>query len=192
MRSSRFISMLAGLLLAMGPLAAFGGAPVFTDKFSESGGPFLDEFLQANCGADIYITYNFKVKYSEYADGSVRQHINYTWAMTNPSNGAEVIETAAFNIWAAPVAEFFDFDAGTLTLVFNEIVRGTPFKWRQKGVGVFLHDAGDLTIKTTLVIDLATGETVDFSQDVTSHGPHPQFFISDTEQTAIICNALTG
>ena len=192
MRRSRILAVLMGMLLAMTSMSAVGGQPLFMDKISGSEGPFVDPVLLAWCGTEILITFDYKGKVTVFDDDTTRQHINYDWVMFNPANGATVIETAAFNAITLPVMQLVDEEVGTLTMIFEDTVKGMALKWRQPGVGVLLRDAGTVNFQFTMVFDLSTWELLDESLNITANGPHPSLSLSDPERAAIICSALTG
>ena len=126
-----------------------------------------------------------------FDDLTTRQQINYDWTMFNPVTDKSVIETGAFNVTTLPVMELVDEDLGTLTLIFEDSIKGLAFKWSQPGVGVLLRDAGVITYQLTLVLDMDTGGVIDEDFNILSKGPHPFSYMSEPDKAAIICGALT-
>ena len=102
-----------------------------------------------------------------------------------------LIERNASNVFSEPVVEAIDEEAGTLTATFVNTFRGAPFKWQIPGEGVIILDAGTVTITTTVVTDLATGEEISFEVAYSDmHGPHPSLFQSESEWTEMFCGAM--
>jgi hypothetical protein len=77
--------------------------------------------------------------------------------------------------------------------MFEDTVRGVPFKWRVPGEGVVLLDAGTVTFSGTVVIDIATDEVISFDVEITDmHGPHPSLTQPESETLEIFCAAMQG
>jgi len=188
---NKSLRVLWTFLLAVMSISAFGAQPISMEKLQESEGPFIDPVLLDWCGAEILITYNMKGKVVVFDDLTARQHINYDWTMFNPVTDKSVIETGAFNVTTPPVMELVDENLGTLTLIFEDTLKGLVFKWLQPGVGVLLRDAGVISYQLTLVIDMDTGDLIDEDFNILSKGPHPYSFMSQPDGAAIICGALT-
>ena len=57
-------------------LSAAGGKPQFTEKFDDSGGPFLNPGVSAVCGFDVLCQFHERGKLIVFEDGTVRLHFN--------------------------------------------------------------------------------------------------------------------
>ena len=179
------------ILVGFALVASAGGKPQFTEKFEDSGGPFLDPFVSALCGFDVLFQFHQKGKFTVFADGTARLHYNDRYIYTNAANGRVLIETASANRITPPDMEIVDEEARTVTIIFSDTFKGLPFKWYQPGTGVLLRDAGQVTFQGSIVFDLDTGAFLGFSQEITNlKGPHPALFLSDDETAAIGCGAL--
>jgi len=188
---NKSLRVFVALLFVVTSVSAFGGPPISMEKLQESDGPFIDPVLMDWCGVEILITFNMKGKVVVFDDFMTRQQINYDWTMFNPVTDKSVIETGAFSITTPPVMELIDEGLGTLTLIFEDTIKGLAFKWRQPGVGVLLRDAGVITYQLTLVYDMDTLDLIDEDFNILSHGPHPYSFMPQPDAAAIICSALT-
>lgn len=186
------LRFLFAAIIVMTSIAAFGGPPVSMEKLRVSDGPFIDPVLMDWCGVEILVSFDMKGKVIVFEDFTTTQHINYDWTMFNPVTDKTVIETGAFSVTTPPVMELVDEDLGTLTLIFEDTIKGLAFKWRQPGVGVLLRDAGVITYQLTLVFDMDTTALIDEDFNIFGKGPHPYSFMSQPDAAAIICGALTG
>jgi hypothetical protein len=191
MMKKLFLGLTGIILVCFVSVASAGGKPQFTEKFEDSGGPFLDPFLSGLCGFDVLFQFHQKGKFTVFADGTARVHYNFRFIYSNAANSRVLIETASANQITLPNMEIVDEDARTVTTIFSDTFKGLPFKWYQPGTGVLLRDAGQVTFNGSLVSDLDTGDFIAFTQDVTNvKGPHPSLFLSEAETTAIACGAL--
>ena len=173
-------------------LAAGGGRPLVQERFDDRFVEDPELFVLDVCGVEVRTEFHFWGSFTLYPDMTARNHVNTDIVSTDPDTGEVLlVERNAQNIFSEPVVEIFDEEAGTLTLMFEDTVRGVPFTWRVPGEGVILLDAGSVTFNATLVIDLATDEVISFEETLSDvHGPHPSLTQSDSETLAIFCAAM--
>ncbi len=173
-------------------LAAGGGRPLFQERFDDRFVEDPDPFPLDACGVEVRAEFHFWGSFTLYPDMSARSHVNDHIVSSDPATGEVLlVERSSSNVFSEPAVEVFDEEAGTLTLMFEDTIRGVPLKWRVPGEGVVLLDAGTVTFNATLVIDLATDEVISFEVTFSDlHGPHPSLTQPESETLDIFCEAL--
>lgn len=186
----------ATLMLSVVPaVGAQGGKPVFVDRFDDRFVEDPDLFVLDFCGVDgVRTEFHFKGSFTLYEDGSAKVHLNEHIVSTDSATGSLLLVTRnAFNIFSEPVEEIVDENAGTLTLIFDDIFVGLPLRLMVPGEGVLLRDAGVVRFVATVVLDLETGEEISFTEEIIElHGPHPFLDLSDEEFAEIFCGAMSA
>lgn len=177
--------LLAFALTAMlvAPVAA---AEPHTERFSNSGSG-QDADLTEACGGPITMAWSQRGTYIEYADGSIKLHVNFQATYSGP--GGSVREHAAWTLHGSPLTVTIDEVAGTLTETFSDRVTGLPIKGMIPGSGTVVRDAGSVTFDVTAVFDLESGDLISFSsvpRDI--RGPHPSL---ERDLLGELCDALT-
>lgn len=182
---------------AVSPAAAERPAErfTFTDTFSVE-----DPFFAAACGLEnVVVDGVVKVQLNFFEDGSARIHENGMITFTNPESGDQVFLTFVRAIKDASPIESVDGDL--LTIVYDTTFNGLPEKWQAPRMGVIVRDAGSLTIRHTLVIDLTIDPEVEdpvvsFTEEIIDeNGPHPianQGFQLNDDEWSQVCSALGG
>lgn len=188
------MALVVVLLLALGPaaLAAGGGPPLIQERFEER---FIEEpelFVLDVCGVEVRTEFHFREHFTLYPDMTARVHFNDEIVSTDSITGEVLlVERNAGNVFSEPVVEIIDEEAGTLTVMFEDTIRGVPLKWRVPGEGVILIDAGTVTFTGTAVVDLATDEVISLNVTLSNlHGPHPSLTQPESETLEIFCDAL--
>lgn len=165
--TGKALSLVAVVAFALAPTAAgTGGKPTFHDHGTDSG-------VDTNfCGTGATIEYEgrFNAVGWESGSGEFKATFNYRFTLTNPENGATIVDSAAGSFTDAIVAG----SAGAAhTHLFVET--GLRAKLQLEGGGVLTRDAG--VISYTISVD-ADGNFAGFTLEYV-HGPHPAFFDSD-------------
>ena len=168
------------------------GKPVEQERFDDQFVEEPDNFVLDVCGVEVRTEFHFWGTFTLYPDMTAREHVNTHLESTDPETGEVLlVERNSANIFSEPVVEIFDEEAGTLTVMFEDTFRGAPFKWRVRGEGVILLDAGTVTFNQTLVIDLATDELISFEETLSDvHGPHPSLALSESDSLDIFCGLM--
>ncbi|HEX2155211.1 MAG TPA: hypothetical protein VHL52_14695 [Acidimicrobiia bacterium] len=175
-------------------LAAGGGKPLVRERFNERFVEEPEQFVLDVCGVEVRTEFHFRGHFTLYPDMTARVHFNDHIVSTDPDTGKVLlVERNSANVFSQPVVEVIDEEAGTLTVMFEDTVRGVPLKWRIPGEGVILLDAGTVTITGTVVFDLATDEVISFEETFSDlHGPHPSLTEPESEIGALFCGAMEG
>ena len=154
-----------------------GGAPAFHDH-----GTFEDvdpDFCGTGTSVDVAGRFNFKGWIAETGGDptqEVKTTFNYAVTLTNPANGAEVVDSAAGSVTNEIVA---GLEAGAHTHRFVE--NGLRAKLKLPNGGVLTHDSGSITYDVSFD---ATGAFVGV-EVISVHGPHPAFDSDVWCETAI-------
>lgn len=186
------------VVITAAPAPAGNGKPAerfsFVEEFSDT-----DPFFAAACGVDtVLVDGVVKVQVSLYEDGTARVHDNTKVTFTNPDTGDQVFLTYS-NYIVEQVKE--TLDGSLLTVVIEGTFIGNPQKWRAPGHGVIVRDSGRITIRTTLMFDLAVpeedpGHFLGITEEVVGqNGPHPyadQGFMFTDEQGQALCEGIGG
>ncbi|MGH8942990.1 MAG: hypothetical protein ACRDWF_09270, partial [Acidimicrobiia bacterium] len=115
-------------------LAAGGGRPLVQERFDDRFVEEPEQFVLDVCGVEVRTEFHFSGSFTLYPDMTARNHVNTDIVSTDPDTGEVLlVERNAQNIFSEPVVEIFDEEAGTLTLMFEDTVRGVPFTWRIPG-----------------------------------------------------------
>lgn len=167
----------------------------FTDTFSDEA-PFFAEA----CGIEtVTVDGVVKVQLNFFEDGSARIHENGSITFTNAATGDQVFLSFVRAVQDSSPVESIDGDL--LTIVHETTFNGLPEKWQAPGMGVIVRDAGLLTTRHTIVIDLTIDPEVEdpvvsFTEEIIDQsGPHPiadQGFQLNDDQLTQICSALGG
>ena len=179
-------SMLLALALTAMLAAPAAAAAPYTERFSNAGSG-QDDTLTEACGAPITMAWSQRGTYIEYADGSIRIHVNFQATYFGPGGSAQ--EQGAYTIHGSPLTVTIDEVTGTLTETFTDRHTGLPVKGMIPGAGVIVRDAGSVTFDVTVVFDLESGDFISFSsvpRDV--RGPHPSL---DRDLLGDLCDVLT-
>ena len=172
--------------------AAGGGTPLVQERFDDQFVEKPDPFVLEMCGVEVRVEFHFWGNFTLYPDMTARTHFNADITATDPDTGEVLlVERDSGNVFSEPVVEIIDEEAGTLTVMFEDTVRGVPFKLRIPGEGVILLDAGSVTFTGTVVIDLATDEVISFEETFSDlRGPHPSLTMPEDEIFDLFCGAL--
>ena len=196
MRRLAILALMGAMLtVVISPAAqANGNKPIFQEKFDDRFVEDPDLFVFDVCGVEVATEFHFFGKFTLFSDMSSKTHVNVNIQSVDPDTGAILLrEKDTLNIFSEPVVEILDEAAGTLTIIFEDTVKGNPFKWLVPGEGVLILDAGQVTFSATLVIDLATGDVISFDEAISNiKGPHPALDSSEEEFLAIFCGAMAG
>lgn len=167
MRVRTMASFAAGLIALIAVAAATAAGPAFHDH-----GTFEEvdpNFCGTGESVDVAGRFNFKGWLGETGgdpEQEVRTTFNYSVTITNPANGASVVDSAAGSITNEIVT---GLESGPHTHRFVE--RGLRAKLKLANGRVLTHDAG--VIGYTVSFD-ANDEVVDL-EVLFVHGPHPAF-----------------
>lgn len=170
------VALVASAAMAGSFAPAVAEKPVDRHTFTE----IIDEtdpFAAAGCGVDqVDVDGTVKVQLNFFADGTARIHENLKITLSNPDTGDTVHVRQARKIDDAPVSTEID-ENGILTEVFETTFTGLAEKWRIPGEGVIARDAGRLSIRATVTIDLVNDVFLGFEEEVLNvNGPHPIWF----------------
>lgn len=182
----RALSMLLACTLAAVLAAPTAAAQPYVERFSNADSG-QDDVLTEACGAPITMAWSQRGTYIQYADGSIRIHVNFQATYSGPGGSAQ--EQGAYTIHGSPVTVTIDEVAGTLTETFTDRHTGLPVKGMIPGSGMIVRDAGSVTFDVTVVFDLESGDFISFSsvpRDV--RGPHPSL---DRDLIGELCDVLT-
>ena len=186
--------ILALSLLTSGVPAAnaVGGKPVVVERWDDRFTEEPEVFVLDECGVEVRTSFHFKGSFTLYADGTARIHENVEIVSSEPGSGDTLlIERNTVNRTSAPPKELIDEDAGTVTLMFDDLFVGLPLRWLIPGQGTLIRDAGTVRFITTVVLDLDTGQEIAFEQETTGvRGPHPYSELTDSEATNLLCDVL--
>jgi hypothetical protein len=188
------LALAALFVMAMPAAWAIGGKPVLVERWDDRFVEEPDFIVLEVCGVEVRTEFRFKGSFTLYEDGSAKVHENVDIVSSDPTSGEILlIERNTINVFSEPVVEIVDEDAGTLTLVFDDTFVGLPLRWMVPGQGVLIRDAGIVTLESTVVLDLETGEEISFEQATPDvRGPHPFLDLSDVEAMSIFCGAMSG
>lgn len=193
-RISRVVLVVSVLVVVAAPaaLAAGEGKPLIQERFDDRFVENPEQFVLDVCGVEVRTEFHFWGNFTLYSDMTSRTHLNSNIVSTDPATGEVlVVERNSGNTLSAPLVEIVDEQAGTLTVMFEDTVRGAPLKLRVPGEGVILLDAGTVTFTGTVVIDLATDEVISFEETISNmHGPHPSLTEPASEIEDIFCGAM--
>jgi hypothetical protein len=171
------VAALALLVLPTTAGAGPGGAPAFHDHDTESG---VDPNF---CGTGVAINFsgrfNFKGWLGETGgdpEQELKTSFNYSFTLTNPANGASIVDSAAGGVTNTIVT---GLESGAHTHLFVE--QGLRAKLKLANGRVLTHDAGNIAY--TVSFD-AAGNVVG-TEVVYVHGPHPAF------ETDVWCDLAT-
>ncbi len=183
-------TLLAAAMVFVTMPPAHAAAPVFQERwtFEET---HHDDFLSEVCGTDIYHSHLGKGKVKFYEDGRIVDHFNVQTTFWNPATGDVVIRQEAATFRGMGV-ETFDPETMTLTIEFEDTFVGLPSKYMKPGEGVLWRDAGQVTFKGTVVLDVSGEfpELISFEEDLEMKGPHPELTTDFDVLIGILCGAL--
>lgn len=131
---------------------------------------FLEEDLSAACGYDVEFSVDAKGTVRLFDDGRV--HANEHGTFTLSANGRTLTRTWA-GLFKGQGIETFDFEAGTLTIMFDDNNYGKHEKWVGDDGGVLIMDRGRAHFVGTVVIDLEADELLSLEETIETNGPHP-------------------
>ncbi|HKX74507.1 MAG TPA: hypothetical protein VJR05_03875 [Acidimicrobiia bacterium] len=195
----RRIAMLALAVTALtmvliAPAAASGGKPIFRETFDDRFVEDPDLFVLDVCGVEVVTEFHIRGTFTLFEDLSATNQFNFQAVSFDPSTGDVLLaERDAGMTFSDPVIETIDEEAGTLTIMFSDTVKGNPLKWVIPGEGVIILDAGQVTISGTVVFDLATGEVLFADVQISNvKGPHPFIDLTEEETLAMFCGAMGG
>lgn len=177
------------VIASIAPALAKGqGKPVIREKNTFVEELHKEDFLSDVCGIDVYVEGSGRDTFNMYADGSVVVHFGSTFYFSSPDTGETLIRTDAAT-FRGQGEEVFDPIAETVTITFKDQFTGNPAKWRKKGEGVLLRDAGIAWFEGTVILDISGPFPVEifFEETITTRGPHPEL---ETDVLAFICEAL--
>lgn len=171
-----------------------GRKPLVREQIDERFVEEPDQFALDVCGVAVRVEGRVRGHLVVYGDQTARRHLNIeiTWSDLQ-SGDTLLVERDAETFFEVPISETVDEQAGTRILVFETRITGLPLKGIVPGEGVVIRDAGWITERVTVVLDLATGEviTVD-GQFLDFRGPHPFAALTPAERDAGFCRALAG
>ena len=182
----RALSLLLASTLTAVLAAPAAAAQPYVERFSNADSG-QDAFLTEACGAPITKAWSERGTYIEYADGSIKLHVNFQATYSGPGGSAQ--EHGAWTLHGSPITVTIDEVAGTLTETFTDRHTGLPVKGMIPGSGIIVRDAGSVTFDVTVVFDLESGDFISFSsvpRDV--RGPHPSL---DRDLLGELCDVLT-
>ncbi len=200
-RLATFVAV-AGLGFVSAAGVASAAKPVDGAERVKSNETFQDpgfaEFLSFACGVanvDVTVTEKLDIWVSE---AGASGHANVKTVITNTDTGQYVTQSVA-NQFASSATEVVG-DDGLLHVDAVDVNKGLALKWQAPGQGVIVRDAGNITILTSLVVDLSidpevADPVISFEQTIDSKGPHPwaeQGFGPTPEQAEAICGAIGG
>jgi hypothetical protein len=180
------------LVIATAAPALAAGKPPIQERFEAETVEEPHQFILEECGVEVRAEFHFQGTFTLYPDMSSRTHTNISGRFVSSETGELLlVERNSVNLFHEPVVEVIDEEAGTLTLMFEDTLRGATFKWRVPGEGVVHLEAGTATFRATLVIDLATFELISSDEEITDvHGPHPT--LTESEILEVLCAAMQG
>lgn len=146
------------------------------------------------CGVAVRVEGRVRGHLVLYGDMTARRHLNIelTWSDLE-TDETLFVERDAETFFEVPISETVDEQAGTRILVFETRITGLPLKGIVPGEGTIIRDAGWITERVTVVLDLATGEEISVSAQFLDHrGPHPFAALTPDERDAVFCRALAG
>ena len=170
------------------------GKPLIQERFEDQFVEEPDLFVLEECGVEVRTEFHFRGNFTLYSDMSARTHLNVSGGSVSSATGEVLlVERTSTTTFSQPEIQIIDEEAETLTQIFEDTIRGVPFKWRVPGEGVVLLDAGTVTLHVTVVSDLATEELISFDVEITDvHGPHPALTQPESELIEIFCAAMQG
>jgi hypothetical protein len=160
------------------------------DRFIEE----PDMFALDVCGVEVKLEGRVRGHYVLNGDLTARRHLNIEFTWSDLQTGDTLlVERDAETFFEVPISETVDDQAGTLTLVYETTITGLPLKGIVPGDGILILDAGWITERVTVVLDLATGEEISVDgQFLRFRGPHPFVALTPAERDAVFCRALAG
>jgi hypothetical protein len=169
------------------PALARVGRPLFTETMVVDESAQVDPLLTDVCGFEISFEATGRVRTSIFEGGRIIDHVSVHSVLTNAATGETLDRLEVATVDTSGV-ESFDPTTGLLTIEIDDEVRGVPSKWSKPGEGTLLRDAGLLSFEGTVVVDLATGQTVSDDVAETVRGPHPELL--ETDVIEFICANL--
>lgn len=160
--------------------------------------PGFAGFLSFACGVpNLDVTVTERSDFWAGPEGA-SGHSTVKVVITNTDTGQYLVQSYANRFSTSSTETFADGDL--LTIRFVDTNQGLAQKWHAPGLGVIVRDAGNVTIRGTVVIDTTidpavADPTVSFEVDIESKGKHPwaeQGFEPTPDQAAAICGAIGG
>ena len=161
----------------IGATSAQAARPEVVEKF-EDRFTVEDEFLTNVCGFTVMADGVIKGTFRSLGDGRIHLNERGKVVLSNPDNGRTLTNTWRQNVKSRSV-ETFSEDGGTLTIEFDDTIIGMPDRWLDENGKTLIKDTGFARFIGEVVIDLGDLEDPSddvvqrFSEDITTHGPHP-------------------
>ena len=161
----RFIAPLAAMLLgiaAISPVAAAKPDDVW--RYSETGGPALDEFWSDECEVDVTLAYRL-----QFSGSRANSLFQVERVLTGPGGTATQLVSLSFRY---PIGfEEIEDENGVIWLVYREVAKGS-FVWTTPAGGVIYRSAGYAAVTWYSSYDEEGNETIFFDDEV-YHGQMP-------------------
>ena len=161
----------------------------FNESFSE-----VDEFLSEVCGFTVLVEGNVGGTFRMWDDGRIHVTERGNVKLSNASTGKTITNWWRMNVKVQGTETFND--DGTLTVTFNDKFTGIPERWIDENGKTLIKDAGFARFVGEVVLDLGDpddpfdDEVIFFTEEVTTHGPHP--LLGDALGPEDLCAALAA
>lgn len=130
----------------------------------------VNEELSMACDYEVTFSVDARGTFRIFDDGRVTDNSHGTYSIS--ANGRTLTQTWA-GLFKGQAIETFDFEAGTLTVDFDDTVHGLDQKWVDDDGNIIIMDRGRANHLGTAVIDLQTGQFIHLVDVHDTNGPHP-------------------